>query len=220
MSLVTVSIKARSVKVKGPRGELSRSFKYVPLTLTLVGKKKVRAEMFFGRRLQLAAIRTVLSHIKNMIVGVTKGYEYKMRMVYAHFPINISFENNNKTVEIRNFLGEKVVRTVELPEGVTIERSEDVKDQIVLTGNDIEAVSQSGMFLILFFNLYISLSLCSSSLLFVFFVIFSQDPPLTLSLFLPTTAAKIHHIARPRNKDIRKFLDGIYVSESGLLENN
>jgi large subunit ribosomal protein L9e len=27
-----------------------------------------------------------------MITGVTKGYEYKMRLVYAHFPININIE--------------------------------------------------------------------------------------------------------------------------------
>ena len=29
---------------------------------------------------------------QNMITGVTKGYEYKMRLVYAHFPININIE--------------------------------------------------------------------------------------------------------------------------------
>lgn len=28
-----------------------------------------------------------------MITGVTKGYEYKMRLVYAHFPININIES-------------------------------------------------------------------------------------------------------------------------------
>lgn len=30
---------------------------------------------------------------QNMITGVTKGYEYKMRLVYAHFPININIES-------------------------------------------------------------------------------------------------------------------------------
>ena len=32
------------------------------------------------------------SHTLNMITGVTKGFEYKMRLVYAHFPININIE--------------------------------------------------------------------------------------------------------------------------------
>lgn len=57
---------------------------------------------------QLACIRTICSHVENMITGVTKGYLYKMRFIYAHFPINVSI--TGKTVEIRNFLGEKRVR--------------------------------------------------------------------------------------------------------------
>jgi ribosomal protein L6P/L9E len=40
----------------------------------------------------------VTSGIKNMMVGVTKGFEYKMRMVYSHFPINVSIENEGKVL--------------------------------------------------------------------------------------------------------------------------
>lgn len=57
---------------------------------------------------QLACIRTICSHIENMITGVTKGYLYKMRFCYMHFPINVAI--TGRTVEIRNFLGEKRVR--------------------------------------------------------------------------------------------------------------
>ena len=31
-----------------------------------------------------------------------------MRLVYSHFPINVSIEKNGKQLAIRNFLGEKV----------------------------------------------------------------------------------------------------------------
>lgn len=78
-----------------------------------------------------------------MITGVTVGYEYKMRLVYAHFPININIEGKGTKVEIRNFLGEKIVRVVDMLPGVTCERSSGVKDELVLTGNDIELVSRS-----------------------------------------------------------------------------
>eukprot|EP00638_Chattonella_subsalsa_P001692 CAMPEP_0117758188 /NCGR_PEP_ID=MMETSP0947-20121206/15220_1 /TAXON_ID=44440 /ORGANISM="Chattonella subsalsa, Strain CCMP2191" /LENGTH=111 /DNA_ID=CAMNT_0005578309 /DNA_START=291 /DNA_END=626 /DNA_ORIENTATION=+ len=104
-----------------------------------------------------------------MITGVTKGYLYKMRFCYAHFPINVTLVD--KTVEIRNFLGEKRVRFVKLAEGVDYVRTADVKDQIELSGNDITAVSM--------------------------------------------TAARIQQATNVRNKDIRKFLDGIYVSFKG-----
>jgi ribosomal protein L6P/L9E len=43
--------------------------------------------------------------INNLIIGVTKGFKYKMRYVYAHFPINVNLDKNNETglweVEIR-----------------------------------------------------------------------------------------------------------------------
>ncbi len=135
------------------------------------GVKKLRVECHFGRRKSLASIRTCTSHVMNMITGVTKGFEYKMRLVYAHFPININIEGKGAIVEIRNFLGEKRVRVVNMLAGVTCDRSKDVKDELVLSGNDVELVSRS--------------------------------------------AALIHQVCLVRHKDIRKFLDGIYLSGKG-----
>ena len=104
-----------------------------------------------------------------MIKGVTKGYVYKMRFAYAHFPINVS--TTPKTVEVRNFLGERRVRKVQMLDGVTVKRSDGVKDEITIEGMDLEKVSGS--------------------------------------------AALVHESCLVKNKDIRKFLDGLYVSEKG-----
>ncbi len=142
-----MTIKSRHVTVKGPRGELSRGFKHLNLAFELVGgnkdkgtnPKKLKVDLWFGNRKQLATIRTVCSHFENLITGVTKGFLYKMRFVYAHFPINVSL--TDKTVEVRNFLGEKRVRRVELLPGVEYVRTSDVKDQIELKGNDLTTVS-------------------------------------------------------------------------------
>jgi large subunit ribosomal protein L9e len=170
---VTVSIKARTVTVKGPRGTLRKAFKHTNIEFSRAGKNEIRAVVYHGDRLHLACIRTVCSHIENMIKGVTIGYEYKMRLVYAHFPINLNIVDDGKLVEIRNFLGEKIVRRVPMLDGVTIAISTAAKDEIILVGNDIDNVSQS--------------------------------------------AASIQQSTAVKNKDIRKFLDGIYVSEKGLL---
>merc|ERR1711957_54917 len=142
------------------------------MDLRKVGDGAIRLDVWFANRKQLACVRTVCSHIDNMLVGVTRGFLYKMRFVYSHFPINVSLSGKN--VEIRNFLGEKRVRKVVLLEGVEYIRSADVKDQIELTGNDITLVS--------------------------------------------LTAAKIQQATNIRHKDLRKFLDGIYVSEKGPIK--
>ena len=66
-----------------------------------------------------------------------------MRLVYAHFPININIVEGGAKVEIRNFLGEKRVRVVKMLAGVTIARSDAVKDELIISGNDVELVSRS-----------------------------------------------------------------------------
>jgi len=168
-----VSFKSRDVSVKGPKGTLSRSFKHMALDMHLVkedGKNKLRVDLWFGNRETIAAIRTVCSHIENMITGVTKGFKYKMRSCYAHFPINVSCvkEGSKDVVEIRNFLGERKVRRIELFDGCKYTRSADVKDQIEISGIDITKVSLA--------------------------------------------CARISQSTAVKNKDIRKFLDGIYVT--------
>jgi len=170
---VTVEASSRTVTVKGPKGTLKREFKTVNFAVELRGKRSMKVDMWFGNRKQKACLRTVCTHIQNMITGVTKGFTYKMRFAYAHFPINVTLtkEGTNDTVEVRNFLGERRLRRVILHDGVKITRSDAVKDELVLVGNDLEKVSSS--------------------------------------------AALLHEACLVRNKDIRKFLDGMYVSEKG-----
>lgn len=172
-AVVTVELKGRKVKVTGPRGTLERDFSFIPLEITRAGKSELQVTVWFGSHKHLACIRTICSHISNMIKGVTKGFQHKMRSAYAHFPINLSIVDNKKCLEIRNFVGEKIVRRVPMLEGVTVEMT-DQKDEIVLRGCDLQNVSQS--------------------------------------------AATIQNLTKVKHKDIRKFLDGIYVSERGTIE--
>ncbi|PRD33153.1 UNVERIFIED_CONTAM: 60S ribosomal protein L9 [Trichonephila clavipes] len=142
---VDAKVVSRVVVIKGPRGMLKRSFKHVQVDMQVVEKNKLVVQKWFGIRKELATVRTVCSHIENMIKGVTLGYRYKMRSVYAHFPINIVTSKDGSLVEIRNFLGEKIIRRVNMLPGVVCQNSTAQKDELILEGNDIELVSQSGM---------------------------------------------------------------------------
>ncbi|KAK3937102.1 60S ribosomal protein L9 [Diplogelasinospora grovesii] len=174
---VKVSIKSRLVTVEGPRGKLTKDLSHVAVNFSLLKKNLIGIEIHHGNRKNVATLRTVRTLLNNLIIGVTRGFKYKMRYVYAHFPINVNVDKNAETgcyeVEIRNFIGEKIVRRVVMQPGVDVEISKAQKDELILFGNSLDGVSQS--------------------------------------------AADIQQICRVRNKDIRKFLDGLYVSEKGNI---
>jgi len=61
---VTVTVKARTVTVKGPRGTLERAFKTNNFAATMLGKKALRVEIWFGKRDEISCLRThLLLHV-------------------------------------------------------------------------------------------------------------------------------------------------------------
>merc|ERR1719454_589257 len=101
----TVTVDQRHIVVTGPRGKLERTFRHANLEIKMVTPTKMRVDSWFANRKELAVVRTICTHVKNMMVGVTQGYQYKMRAVYAHFPINLQLANKDTQIQIRNFLG-------------------------------------------------------------------------------------------------------------------
>ena len=81
------------------------------VTFTLIKKNIIGIEIHHGNRKNVATLRTVRTLISNLIIGVTKGFKYKMRYVYAHFPINVNVDKNAETglwnVEIRYVFPER-----------------------------------------------------------------------------------------------------------------
>merc|ERR1712007_215660 len=139
----TLDVKTRTVTVKGPRGFLEKNFKHLKVEMKQTGPRSILVEKWMGSSKDRAAVRTVCSHISNMAKGVTFGFRYELRSAYAHFPINCSVVQGGNTLEVRNFLGEKFLRVVPMAPGVTVEISKAMKDQLFVSGNDIEAVSKS-----------------------------------------------------------------------------
>ncbi len=141
---VEVKVEGKRVTVKGPKGELTRDFSHARGVLISVveegGEKKVKVEAYFANRRKKALVGTIASHIENMITGVTKGFRYKMKIVYSHFPINVKVDEKNKLIYIENFLGEKAPRVAKIHGNVKI----TVKgDDVIIEGINIEEVGQT-----------------------------------------------------------------------------
>lgn len=134
---VNVTVDNMDVSVSGPQGQLKRELWYPGITIKKVDSEVV-VETDMSRREQLAMLGTFESHLKNMITGVSKGYEYKMKVVYSHFPIQLKAEGNQ--VLISNFLGEKKARKASIMGNARVA----IKgDQVVITGINKEEVGQT-----------------------------------------------------------------------------
>ena len=132
-----VSIEEKTITVAGPKGTLKREFPD-PLTTFAVQGNELVASTNIGRKHSKALVGTIIAHVRNMFDGVLHGYSYEMKIVYSHFPISV--ERKGADVTIKNLVGERGVRKTHVFEDVDVQIRED---DLVLTGIDIEHVSQS-----------------------------------------------------------------------------
>ncbi len=134
---VEVTVENNVVRVKGPLGELVRDFSKQPVTIRKEGNTVI-VECYFAKKRERALIGTIAKHIKNMIIGVTKGFRYRMKIVYAHFPMSVKVEGDKVIIE--NFLGQKDKKVAKIVGDVKVKVE---KDEVIIEGIDIEKVSQT-----------------------------------------------------------------------------
>jgi hypothetical protein len=77
---VDVVVKSRRFTVTGPRGKLTKDLSHIAADMYLVedaeaGTKKLKVDIHFSSRKGLSSLRTVISHVSNMITGVTLGFK-------------------------------------------------------------------------------------------------------------------------------------------------
>ncbi|MEM2341139.1 MAG: 50S ribosomal protein L6 [Candidatus Bathyarchaeia archaeon] len=160
---VKVNINGKIVEVIGEKGRLIRDFSKHPVTIQ-ASNNEIEISALWPRKKEKACVGTVAAHIRNMIRGVTKGFTYKLKIVFAHFPISVKVSGDKVLIE--NFMGERAPRIAKIVGDTKV----IVKgDDIIVQGIDIEEVSQ--------------------------------------------TAANIEQTTRIKDRDPRRFLDGIYVYE-------
>ena len=136
---VNLEIKNGStVTVKGPLGEISKDFAHTKIIIEKQGNEVILKKQFPNKK-QAALVGTVKAHIQNMITGVTKGFEYRLKIVYAHFPIRVSTKGNQVIIE--NLYGGRSPLKVDIMGEKTKVTVED--EDVVVTGINIEEVGQT-----------------------------------------------------------------------------
>jgi len=134
---VDATIDHLDLTVEGPHGSVTRRLWYPDVTVT-VEDGAVVIEAANDDAKTNATVGTFESHVANMLHGVTEGWEYRMRIHYSHFPMQVGVEGDEVVIE--NFLGESAPRRTSV-RGDT-EVSVD-GEEITLTGSDKEAVGQT-----------------------------------------------------------------------------
>ena len=134
---VSVSLSQDVLTARGPKGTVERTFWYPGIKIELrEGEVLVDAES--SRKEQKAMVGTFASHIRNLIIGVSEGFECKMSIVYAHFPMQVKVEG--KTLFIGNFLGEKKPRVAKILGESKVKVS---GNEVTITGINKEDVGQT-----------------------------------------------------------------------------
>ncbi|HET6717987.1 MAG TPA: 50S ribosomal protein L6 [Nitrososphaeraceae archaeon] len=135
---ISVSLEERTMSVKGKLGTIKKDFTKLPAFLT-IENNIVKIEPYGTRRKDFAISKTAQSIINNMIKGVQNGYKYRMKIVFAHFPITVKIKDGK--VHVENFFGERKARISNIVGDSTKVAIEG--DDIVITGPHREHVSQT-----------------------------------------------------------------------------
>lgn len=139
---VSASVDHLDLTVEGPKGAVTRQLWYPDISVTVTDGDDegsvVRIENSATDAKTLATVGTFESHVRNIIHGVTEGWEYEMEVFYSHFPMQVNVEGGE--IVITNFLGETASRRTDI-RGETEVQIDD--EEILLSGPDIEAVGQT-----------------------------------------------------------------------------
>jgi large subunit ribosomal protein L6 len=148
---VDASLDHLDLTVEGANGSVTRKLWYPDVSVSVeevtvegdedAEDREVEAvvvESAEDDRKTVATVGTFESHVRNMVFGVTDGWEYQMEVFYSHFPMQVAVENGD--VVISNFLGEKSPRRTPVHGDTEVQVD---GEELTLSGPDIEAVGQT-----------------------------------------------------------------------------
>ncbi len=134
---IEIEVQEEGVKVKKDNEELEEKFKLNGINIEKQ-ENELKISKKDPKREDKAMIGTIKGKIENAIKGLQEGYTYKLRVIYKHFPINLSVKGNK--LKIQNFAGEQK------PRYANIVGDTDVKvkgEEIIVKGKNKEHAGQT-----------------------------------------------------------------------------
>lgn len=125
------------LKISGEGEEVEKRLEHALVDVKIDGDTVVYSTDS-NRRNVRSILETYRSHTRNMVEGLQDNHVYRMKGVYAHFPMTIQQQGDE--IHIQNFMGEREPRKIDVIEGVDVSVN---GDDLELRGPDKEAVSQT-----------------------------------------------------------------------------
>ena len=135
---VKVSKEEDLLIVRGKLGMIRKDFSKLHATI-IIEAEKVVIKPYGKRKKDLAVTNTARSIISSMFKGVEKGFTYKIKIIFAHFPISVKVKD--KDVFVENFYGERSPRISQIiGEGTKVSV---IGEDVIIQGPSLEDVSQT-----------------------------------------------------------------------------
>ena len=137
-SEIKAEVNGNSITMKKDGKELKKEINE-KIAVKKDGSKIVLQIKNAGRR-EKREFGTAKSHIKNMIEGLVRGYEYELEICIVHFPMTVTFDKTKKEFVIKNLLGEKCPRVIGVAGNVEVELKAPI---IKIKSHDLEVAGQT-----------------------------------------------------------------------------
>ncbi|MBA3977008.1 MAG: 50S ribosomal protein L6 [Nitrosopumilus sp.] len=137
-SEVSITKQENLITTKGSFGSVEKDFTKMPAIIDLQDNK-ITIKSRGNRKKDFALVNTLQSVINNMIKGSNEGFTYRLKIVFAHFPISVKIKG--KDIFVENFFGERSPRTSKIIGNDTKVSVEG--EDIIVKGPNIESVSQT-----------------------------------------------------------------------------
>jgi len=139
---VKVAVKDRTVNVEGPKGKLSMPLRPEVDVAFVEADKEVTVNLAKGYtvedRMARAMWGTTRAHIRNMVEGVSKGYERNLQVVGTGWSATLSGK------QLKLVLGYANPITLTVPDGVTVavDKAQGDTTPVKISGVSRDAVGQ------------------------------------------------------------------------------